>query len=853
MPKIRPWLWLYQIILSGFEMICSYYSTTPVLARLKVIWTLLLITLASLSPIAALPTELQKEGNPELYTRLLPLAEENLAKLEKSKAKAYRNMLTNHDDILMAYLISYEEDARLAEADPKITLENYQEICKVLEREGLQYSPEFFLSYVARQSVSDERLSSYRKAMLEDGLAEVALISDPLKRFRETSNWCVEKLLFMQTSGRDQNPVDITRKSLTGRCEEMQILFVAAARTVGLPARPASTPWWAHMDNNHAWAEVYLDDMWHYTGDMDAAYFPNQTWFSGMIDKTVMILAEGSLASEDDEVLISGRYDSVINSTPNYAGERTRRVDIVCVDEAGEAVPSAQVAVMVYNWGALRPLIFLKTDDSGRLSFSAGSGDFYLLAYKAGKQALALVKASAAKINAVELWLTEADPDGFNEILEYPANEMLWQEAPEAYRQEVQDRKDMWQDQIQLWEAAAKNSIVPDSLANLARGNLGELELFWNRNQPVQDDYVRFLMAYDPKFLWQADARLLEAHYKFWQRQDPELPAELFAPTVFYEELPVPVVEKGELRLYPRSFEKTGKNTRDILRKAMKWQKRNYRIDPRKALSGLPRLDVLASRKHLSDVQYRMLAIYILRANGIPADFTRLPNNILVYLDHDWHYYNLKEGLVSNTGTTDDKKGDIVIHVADGYGIPITDATAHFGATKYVDGAFYSLNTRIEELGGGSYRIDLAEDDIKLFFGYRISDSRTSLRMLPLASIQDSLVIVAQDYPRAWQPASEDLLRIIESEISEENELVILGNHDQENSLRLAQKLQDLNRKVVFLGYQNQGSRKIPGYVFSPAWQSLVREDPAMGHIPVTLYKDTDGWKMYQGIWEKLP
>ncbi len=43
--------------------------------------------------------------------------------------------MTSHDDILMAYLISYEEEARLAEADPKITLENYQEICKALERE----------------------------------------------------------------------------------------------------------------------------------------------------------------------------------------------------------------------------------------------------------------------------------------------------------------------------------------------------------------------------------------------------------------------------------------------------------------------------------------------------------------------------------------------------------------------------------------------------------------------------------------------------------------------------------------------------------------------------------------------
>ncbi|MCB5248663.1 MAG: transglutaminase-like domain-containing protein, partial [Candidatus Cloacimonadales bacterium] len=231
----------------------------------KILLSLMLLVLFALL-FGELPQELQKSGNPKLYAGLSEKAGQNLKQLPRKLAQPYRELLKDHDDILMAYLLAYEADSKLAETDPKIVLENYSEIVKLLEQKGMDYSAEFFLSYIARQSVSDERISPYRKAMLEDGLDTVLEIADPLERYRATASWCVEKLLFMQTSGRDQSPLDITRKSLTGRCEEMQILFVAAARTVGLPSRPASTPWWAHMDNNHAWAEVFLDDEWHYTG-----------------------------------------------------------------------------------------------------------------------------------------------------------------------------------------------------------------------------------------------------------------------------------------------------------------------------------------------------------------------------------------------------------------------------------------------------------------------------------------------------------------------------------------------------------------------------------------------------------
>ncbi|MDD4686544.1 MAG: transglutaminase-like domain-containing protein [Candidatus Cloacimonetes bacterium] len=808
----------------------------------------------ALSLDAVLPTDLSVSGNPELFSRLKDKAISNLQKLPTEKAKAYRHLLADNNNIVMAYLIAYEQDSKLAESDSEVLESNYKEIVNLLDNKGLQYSPEFFLSYVARQSVSDERLSAYRKAMLEDGLDLVLEIADPLERYRACATWCVEKLQFKQTSGRDQNPLDITQKSLVGRCEEMQILFVAAARTVGLPSRPASTPWWAHMDNNHAWAEVYLDDEWHYTGDMDAAYFPDQTWFSGMIDKTVMILAEGSLAAADDEVLVQGRYDTIINSTPNYARERTRRVDAICIDINGNPVADATINVMVYNWGALRSIISLKSNEHGTLGFSAGSGDFYLSAYKEGKHALKLVKASEMKKIAVELILSDEPITDIDVVMQYPANEMVWREAPAEYRTEIEQRKTKRQNAIDSWLMQAKSSTVEDSIAILFRGNLNEFEKFWQHNKPVEEEYLDFLRAYDPKFLWQADADLFEAVYRFWRSHDRDMPAELFSPSVFYEELPKPYLSKKHASLYPKSFVHKNKDTRKQVQKALKWQKRKYKIDSSKALSGLPRMDIMAQQKYLSDTQYRILAIYILRANGIPADFTRLPNHIMVYLDEDWHYYNLKDNRFNEEQNHNSNLKSKIITITDDNGIPVLNAVDHLTPTRYVDGLFYNINADITEHGGGRYEVEIAQPDIQLNFGYRISNSETAFMLITLSDTADTLNIVAERYPRTWEPADEDFLLIMDESTLNEAQLVILGNHDQENSLRVLQKVMDLGMDYHFYGYTQQSSwHKLRNYEFSPTWQSFVRDDPSLASRTITLYKHAGVWKKYEGIWERLP
>jgi hypothetical protein len=84
-------------------------------------------------------------------------------------------------------------------------------------------------------------------------------------------------------------------------------------------------------------------------------------------------------------------------------------------------------------------------------------------------------------------------------------------------------------------------------------------------------------------------------------------------------------------------------------------------------------------------------------------------------------------------------------------------------------------------------------------------------------------------------------------------DVVIFGNIDQENSMRIAQKLLDMDRGFVFYGYTQQGSHRLPGYVFNPVWQDMVHSDPGFAHAVITLYRTAEGWRMYEGIWSKLP
>ena len=818
---------------------------------------------------ANLPAAYTAKGNPALYDSLKVLAHQNLSLLDKPAQQAYTDLLRRYDDILMNYLIAYETDTNLAMADPASLESNYAHILPLLTQSKHSFSPEFFLSYVARQTVSDERIQAYRKAFLDDGLRVLMTkVSDEVELYREVCKWCLERLTFQPTSGRDQSPLDITRKSYLGRCEEMQILFVAAARTVGLPARPASTPWWAHSDNNHAWAEVWLEGAWHYTGDMDSAYYPDQTWFSGMIDKTVLILADGSLASPNDEVLSSGRYDKLINSTSNYAKERTRMLEISVTDDKGKAVPEALLGILVYNWGALRPLTFINADAQGRFKLSVGRGAFYVSAFKDGLSALKLVPSTEDKLMELALVLSAKTLPAQNELLAYPSNPFEWKQAPQSWKDDVSAVKE----RIARREQVFANRAIPaiwepyDSLfwnvASACRGNDLEFQLFASRHRPVDAEFLSFLLADDPKLLWQMDATQFEALYRFFRlhasdRLSSEALHSLISPSVYYEELPRPWLTKRDgYQLYPEDFIQPGKTPLKKLGQISKWLNKRYKTNPDKALSGLLPLHIATGRKYLTAFQKRILAVNLARANGVPADFTRIPNVISVMLEGEWQYYDIQKGKLWSGGQEGESKDfDLYVNIMDENGFPLEIDASQLVLTRWEDGNFYSLNHRFLPSGKGRYTQQVPRGSYYLQMGYRVSDSLTGFLMEPvMAEKLDSLALILQpkSYPRSWNALDPAIAAWLEPADLQNHAIILIGNIDHENSIRIAEKLKETDKAFLWLGY-NEATDAPSSYRVSKTWQEAVRADQRNAVRTITIIKTDSGWQMYEGLWDKMP
>ncbi len=830
---------------------------------------LLLLLSLVLCSAAALPPAFTSEGNPSLYKKLSRQAKANLQNLDRVQKRSYQALLRSQPDVLMAYLLAYESDATLRQADPQAVLSNYAQIRAYLETYGTQHAPEFFLSYVADQTVSDERIEAYRTALLDDGLREL-LKANPNETdlYRAVSQWCVARLKFQPTSGRDQSPLDITQKSILGRCEEMQILFVAAARTVGLPARPASTPWWPHIDNNHAWAEVWLDGAWHYTGDMDAAYYPDQTWFSGLIDKTVLILADGTLPSESDEVLVRGKYECLINSIRNYAGERTRSVKIQVRDEQDIPVPEADLGIMVYNWNSLRPLIFIKSEADGSCKFSAGRGAFYVSAYHDGKKALQLVPSGEEATLEYTLVLKDEPLPDQDEMLFYPSNPFAWKTAPQVWKDGVDKAKAAWEARQQSFASQADDyaDSLAGELAAASRGNFPQISKFLERNPEVESEFLEFILSpdaeyFDPKFLWQAKAENLEALFRQYQEWKLELEAEdlalVLSTAVHYEEISEPFWTDAKTpSLYPPEFFFPGDTRLQRLNKAMSWLKKRYKISSQKSLQGLLPLHVALRQKYLSPYQYRILATCLARANRVPAQFSRQPNLIYVRYDNgQWGYYDLQN--CAPEADLEDAAAftELRVLASDSFGAPVDKVRGNLQLCRYQDGAFYWLDQEFEDYGNGTYAISVPRGEYYLNLGYRVSDSQTAFQMKHLELSQEEKFqaeFALRDYPRNWNTAGKDVLDVLRDVETADFDVVLIGNHDQENSIRLAEKLQGLGKNFLLLGYESAEVAAYP-YMVSATWLDLTEQDQRNQKRTVTLVRKDGAWQSYEGLWERLP
>jgi len=268
---------------------------------------------------------------------------------------------------------------------------------------------EVFRHYVLPILSGDEKIEAYRKIFWDEALPRLKKkrVKSLEAAALEVNRYCGSKVSFKGTPPEDSSPLEIMKRGY-GRCEEEGIFFNAVARSVGVPARVASTPYWTFKASNHAWCEVYTGDgkrPWHFLGACEPSGKLDQAWFKGDVKRAALVLSRAIGKPDGDEILADLGSVSLINSTKYYT--KTCRMTLVVRDAGGDTVPGAAVAMYVFNEVGndprLHDLFRSKVDAEGKLAFDLGPGDYVVHATSGGEGGFAVARSVIGKKATTEI------------------------------------------------------------------------------------------------------------------------------------------------------------------------------------------------------------------------------------------------------------------------------------------------------------------------------------------------------------------------------------------------------------------------------------------------------------------
>ncbi len=234
-----------------------------------------------------------------------------------------------------------------------------------------------FLHFVLPYRMSQEPVERWRKFFYDSLAPRVKDAGNAPAAALEVNRWCGERIKFKATQRRDQGPFE-TLKSGYGRCEEMMIFYVAAARSVGIAARQVWTPYWPMMDNNHAWVEIWDGARWSYLGACEPAPTLNQAWFSNTVKKAALVYAScfGS-GLQSEEIYRRESNAAIVNVTAQYVTNPCT-LEVLAQNATSEPLTQTPVHVYVFNFGGLRPIARLVTGQDGRVALTINQGEYFV-------------------------------------------------------------------------------------------------------------------------------------------------------------------------------------------------------------------------------------------------------------------------------------------------------------------------------------------------------------------------------------------------------------------------------------------------------------------------------------------
>ena len=219
---------------------------------------------------------------------------------------------------------------------------------------------DIFAGYVLYHRLGVENITDCRPffySILKDKIAGMNMTDAAI----QLNYWCASQVTYQTTDPRTAGPESLYRSGV-GRCGEESIFGAAVFRSMGIPARQAFTPMWAHCNDNHAWVEVWCDGEWKFLGACEPESRLNKGWFASPASRAMAILANWHLPVIPKECVL-GRDGSVhvVNRLSTYA--ETTHFEVNVVDKNGNPMPNVKVSFAIFNFGMFANIASVVTDD----------------------------------------------------------------------------------------------------------------------------------------------------------------------------------------------------------------------------------------------------------------------------------------------------------------------------------------------------------------------------------------------------------------------------------------------------------------------------------------------------------
>lgn len=591
---------------------------------------------------------------------------------------------------------------------------------------------DIFLHYVLPHRTSQEPFKPHRAMLFGELVPLCATAGSMEEALMRVGKWCAEQAEYRPTSRRDLSVISVLEAGY-GRCEETNILFMAAARAVGLPVRQAMVPWWQHTDGNHAWVEAWTEDGWRFLESGTEFSALNQTWFAAEAPRMTKVVAHAFGRPQDPAVYRTGTGFALVDNTDAYTRGTPVQVSVRSAEDQPD--PGRDVFFSVYSMGGLRPVTRAVTNDNGQARVILGPGTFFVSAAAEDGLAWTLLDTRDMDETRVRLHTDAARSLPASIRLSHP------EQAKSSFNAAVSTRlKRLRAERIKRWEPLLRTlqNPLPERLALAGERAPQWLRLLNLPPGPASPWLPALVANLDDKDLLQADPDSLprDIALALQARQDAEKAGlsyddAMFERFVLSPRLYLEPWSPWRSELHPRFQKHANESVPDKIRSI------GQVIDPLPILPPtffgppLTPLQALEGGFCTSDMDKVVLATAALRTLGVPARSVADFNAVEYFDGTDWQFWEMRPALPASGILSIMGKKDRV---------PLKD----FGVARIIDGHLRTLDDLPWEQTGKGWTCAMQPGDYLLLTPARDA-SGVTVRLRPFTVSDSQVTIIDAD------------------------------------------------------------------------------------------------------------